>query len=355
MIKLSNLDIEHLIESKQSFALYRLPKEQKGYFFEGEALKMLSSLKELDGEEGFLFAPFDINEESKPLLLIKGDSKALELDCYSSTSYTLARETNYNEQKSKANYTNDFLKFKEALEQDKFKKLVLARSKDLSFQEKLEPKKLFAKACQQYESAYCYLVYTPISGLWLGASPECLLSSEGQDCSTVALAGTQTLKDKSDKLVWSEELQEEQDCVLKFIEESLRSFGIKIKQSEAYTISAGHLAHIKTDISFRLNTPQEMTQVLEQLHPTPALCGLEQKQAQDFILKNENLERSYYGGFFGLINSESSKLYVNIRCMQMLDPKTIRLYAGGGLLKASKLEKEWQETEAKMKTMQKIL
>lgn len=35
--------------------------------------------------------------------------------------------------------------------------------------------------------------------------------------------------------------------------------------------------------------------------------------------------------------------------------KTCRLYAGGGLLKESTEENEWQETEAKLDTMRQLL
>ncbi len=358
MVKFTDLDIHHLVATKQSFALYSLPNEQEAYFLQGEEFRTMHSLQGLEGEEGFIFAPFEI-KDTNPLLLIKGKVKTLELNYDRQNGKAeKAHPTDSSDetQEDRRKYTQDFFKFKEALEQNQFKKLVLARSKDLSFQDNLDIKDLFANTCQHYQSAYCYLVYTPISGLWLGASPECLLTREGNNCSTVALAGTQVVGNLAKELIWSEKLKEEQSYVSKFIEEALQCLGIKIKQSKAYTISAGHLAHIKTDISFQISKAQDITQVLERLYPTPALCGLPKDEAKAFILANESLERRYYGGFFGFINAkESCKLYVNIRCMQILSAQSLRLYAGGGLLKASELEEEWQETEAKMKTMLKVL
>jgi isochorismate synthase len=47
-------------------------------------------------------------------------------------------------------------------------------------------------------------------------------------------------------------------------------------------------------------------------------------------------------------------LYVSLRCMQLCQDECF-LYAGGGLLKDSQLEQEWQETEAKMQTMRNLL
>ena len=47
-------------------------------------------------------------------------------------------------------------------------------------------------------------------------------------------------------------------------------------------------------------------------------------------------------------------LYVSLRCMN-IEGNRYHLYAGGGLLKDSQEEQEWQETEAKLETMRNIL
>ena len=73
-----------------------------------------------------------------------------------------------------------------------------------------------------------------------------------------------------------------------------------------------------------------------------------------FILRSEHLSRSYYSGFSGRIGDGRAMLYVTLRCMQ-LSRTVCRLYAGGGLLKESIEENEWQETEAKLDTMRQLL
>jgi isochorismate synthase len=47
-------------------------------------------------------------------------------------------------------------------------------------------------------------------------------------------------------------------------------------------------------------------------------------------------------------------LYVSLRCMNIEDG-VCHLYAGGGLLRDSIFEQEWDETEAKMETMKKLI
>ena len=46
-------------------------------------------------------------------------------------------------------------------------------------------------------------------------------------------------------------------------------------------------------------------------------------------------------------------LYVNLRCMRLFD-KSADLYAGGGILQSSDLETEWEETNAKLRTMEAL-
>ncbi len=98
-----------------------------------------------------------------------------------------------------------------------------------------------------------------------------------------------------------------------------------------------------------------MGDLLKRLHPTPAVCGLPKEKAYRFIQENEGYDRQYYSGFIGWLEPEGkSDLYVNLRCMNILSDRLV-LYAGSGLLLSSEPESEWQETEAKMQTMRRLL
>ena len=95
--------------------------------------------------------------------------------------------------------------------------------------------------------------------------------------------------------------------------------------------------------------------MLALLHPTSAVCGLPKEPALQFILENEGFDRSYYSGFLGPVNSATgTHLYVNLRCMELLEKEAI-LYAGAGITAESNPEKEWQETQHKMQTMRRVL
>jgi isochorismate synthase len=120
-------------------------------------------------------------------------------------------------------------------------------------------------------------------------------------------------------------------------------------------VRAANLVHLRSDFTFTLYNNARVGDVLQLLHPTPAVCGLPKKEAYGFILDNEHTPRLYYSGFMGPLNLSSvTHLYVSLRCMQITN-SLYRLYAGGGLLKDSVEEQEWMETEAKMETMRRVL
>lgn len=125
-----------------------------------------------------------------------------------------------------------------------------------------------------------------------------------------------------------------------------------------YTVRAGDLVHLRSDIRFSLNNSEHLGDLINALHPTPAVCGMPKAATRDFILQNESGERSYYSGFTGLIDpTGDTRLFVTLRCMQIeggTDSVAYRLYAGGGLLKDSECQSEWEETEAKMNTMRQL-
>ena len=136
--------------------------------------------------------------------------------------------------------------------------------------------------------------------------------------------------------------------------------------SKPYSIKAGNIWHIKTDISGVLNSDFSLEQVIGLLHPTPAVCGLPKEKSKAFILENENYDRSFYTGFLGELNSSfttdpvSSDLFVNLRCMQIESASEHEmtkayLYMGCGITKDSIPVKEWSESINKSMTMKKIL
>jgi len=339
--------IDNLLTRDKCFAIYRLPEEEEIHFVmqESGSPVLLYDIEELNDREGFVFAPFRITKEC-PILLIRPDVTELS-DVFNAETKPMA--AGKDESYSEADYQQSFEIFLKSLTEGKHEKLVLSRTKSISRSESFSPGRAFMEACRKYIYSYVYLFHTPKSGTWMGSTPEILLSGEGSDWKTIALAGTQFSPSKC--VEWDEKNRKEQELVSFYIKERLASIGVIPSVQGPYTVKAGDLVHLRTDFLFSLPDKKAQGSLLKLLHPTPAVSGLPKESAYRFILENEGYDRRYYSGFLGLLNSSGkSDLYVNLRCMS-IGKDYLTLFAGGGLLASSTLEEEWKETEYKLRTM----
>lgn len=363
--------IDALIQQKQPFAVYRLPGEKVPRLLtqtEG-AVRLLFDLKDLNGQRGFVIAPFRVSEES-PIVLIQterqGRPLSLEIDgseVGEDMAKRMQKEDLAEQQLGKESflttsseeYAACFHSFISALRDGTFDKLVLSRSLTIGKSPDFSPSAVFRAACRRYVHSYIYLCYTPQTGVWLGSTPEIILSGEKDEWNTVALAGTQPLQNGELPQVWDEKNRKEQDYVASYIRRQLLSLGIHADENGPYPAYAGALSHLKTEFRFSLKDNESLGTLLKLLHPTPAVCGLPKEEAYQFILENEGYDRRYYSGFIGWLDPDGrTDLYVNLRCMH-IDHELLTLYAGGGLLASSELNDEWLETEKKLQTMKRII
>ncbi|MBC8595148.1 isochorismate synthase [Oscillospiraceae bacterium N12] len=346
-------EINGFIRRGISFAIFHLPGSpvvNLAIQSEG-SVRLFYDIEELNGKEGFVIAPFKINRQC-PLVLIKPD---IEVEVEFDRDKHLDMHSSELQTSPTANYSANFDVFINALQEKRFDKLVLSRSQDFDIESGFSPADVFFRASLTYVHSYVYLCYTPYTGVWLGSTPEVILSGEGDDWNTVALAGTQSLQNGQLPQEWDDKNRKEQEYVASYVRNQLETFGIRPIESGPYPAYAGALSHLKTDFKFSLPDNKRLGTLLDLLHPTPAVCGLPKEAAYRFILENERHDRCYYSGFVGMIAPDKkTDLYVNLRCMN-IDTGKLTLYAGGGLLATSDLEDEWQETEKKMLTMLRMV
>ena len=362
--------IDCLTRSQLSFALYRLPWTDECYFILQASGKVetLKDIAELNGKKGFVIAPFQQTEEH-PLVLIQPDVTAYDWDeigqAISSSEYadailTCKRQptppmTPLNEEERYERYEAAFNRFIEPLQKKKFKKLVLSRPAFCPIDEYFSPLDTFVKACNSYPRMMIYLCHTPVTGTWMGSTPEILLSGQGMNWNTVALAGTMPVENGMEQSEWSIKNQEEQALVAEYVRKIVKKHGRKMMEKGPYTARAGQLVHLKTDFLFQLKGTGFLGDLLKELHPTPAVCGLPKEEAYQFIPENEGYDRRYYSGFVGWMDPDGqTDIYVNLRCMEIRSTE-VKLYAGGGILPSSEVRAEWEETSQKMKTMRNLI
>lgn len=362
--------LDCLTHSRLGFALYRLPWTDECHLVlqtSGD-VEQLADIRELNKKKGFVMAPFRISEEHPPVL-IRPDvtaydwneiSEALSSpECADALLTGPGRQSGpsplVSEETDKEQYIRAFGRFIAPLQEKRFRKLVLSRSSAGPVGDDFSPVATFVRACNKYPRMMIYLCHTPASGTWMGSTPEILLSGHGKEWHTVALAGTLPMQGEVMPTNWDKKNREEQDCVADYIRRIVKKFGNKMTEKGPYTARAGQLVHLKTDFYFLLKNTDHIGDLLQELHPTPAVCGLPKEETFRFIPENEGYDRSYYSGFTGRLDTEGhTDIYVNLRCME-IKPGKVLLYAGGGMLASSEIESEWVETEDKMDTMRNIL
>lgn len=344
-------DLEHHILEQKAFAVYRLPGAQTPCFLSAGEVALLHDLEELDRQSGFVIAPFH-TDAAHPVALLRGEAHPLP------TAVPAAEETAHRKEEHRApaaDYALRFEKFASALHAGCYDKLVLSRSITLQRDGSISLMQTFLRACARYPDAYVFVCYTPQTGVWLGCTPEIILSGDGREWCVVALAGTQPASDRELPRHWSDKNREEQAYVAAYIRDLLLRAGYTPSAQGPYTVRAGRLAHLKTEFRFTMPDNTRLGSLLRRLHPTPAVCGLPKEQAWEFILRNEGYDREYYSGFVGMLSPAGrTDLYVNLRCMKISD-NSLQLFAGGGLIVSSELDDEWQETENKLQTMRSII
>lgn len=347
------------------FACFRLPSEGRTVREIGlrhEARVVATTAEELRERKhlaGFLRAPFAVTTET-PMLWIeeeqgKQGARALQLAECDEAQLESFPPVAPIPQALPDSYRTTFARFMEHLEEGMAEKLVLAHRVELPSIATAQVVAAFDKALTHYPNAFVSLCYTPQPGLWLCATPEMLLRGDGTNWQTVALAGTMP-KQEGEPPIWSEKNQREHRYVQRFIGELLDREGIPYRALAVETTTTGSLQHLQARFALQLPDGYAPIALAERLHPTPAICGTPQRVAQRVILEEEPSGRSYYSGFLGWYEPEQSvDLFVQIRCLQLLPEQALRLYAGGGIVRGSSLESEWQEVLHKLSAIHSLI
>jgi isochorismate synthase len=341
-------------EQQLPFVLFCKPDSDRivGVFQKNDHLYFLENFE----EKGFVFAPFDAEE----IPFIPLEHSDVYVDSVNLSDYFFEKKTSTINSAISNDFFEDLVaKAVKAIKENKFSKVVLSRKEEIAIPH-FEIEIIMNKMISLYSNAFKYCFFHPKIGTWLGATPEQFLKTNGNVLKTVALAGTQ-LVTSSITIIWNDKEKIEQQLVTDFIVNSLEGLVKEITISSPYSVKAGNLWHIKTDILAQLKSKKSIKKIILALHPTSAVCGLPKKEAKEFILQNEGYNREYYSGFLGELNIDfitfrtlQTDLFVNLRCMKTMKNKA-HLFVGCGITKDSNPVDEYMETVNKSMTMKKII
>ncbi len=336
----------HYLEKKQPFVLFVKPNQTivKGYF---QKDNLLHTAHNFD-VEGFIFTSF--NQEEKYLFSAK-NCEIIQENYLDRSDYKIDNQIFKYNTIDKIYFEKLVKKALKSIQNKNFTKVVISRN-EIVKTESFDVFATFQKILHLYKNTFRYIWYHPLVGLWMGATPELLCKIKDNHLQTVSLAGTQPI---TENIVWKTKEIEEQQIVTQYITEKLTIFSKKVSYTEPQTIQAGAILHLKTYISAVLNPSTTLSNIVDVLHPTPAVCGFPTYLTQKFIQENEGYKRRFYTGFLGEISAKNTaEFYVNLRCLEVLTD-AVKLYVGCGITADSNPELEFLETHNKTFTLKKTL
>lgn len=241
------------------------------------------------------------------------------------------------------------------IESGEIEKVVLAREVVVRSGSAHNPAAIFAAIREGFPSCFNFCVGTP-EAAFIGASPELLVRCAGRSVSTVGLAGsTRRSSDPAvddhlaQKLLSSSKDRDEQALVVAGIVKALSRLSVWVEASEdPEIVKVANIQHLATPVVAQLSQPRTAIELAGILHPTPAVGGEPWKRAKRVMDDVEGLDRGWYAGPVGWMDSSGDGEFCVALRSALLRDRDAHLFAGVGVVADSEPASELAETEIKL-------
>ncbi|WP_406350254.1 isochorismate synthase [Streptomyces sp. NBC_00658] len=240
-----------------------------------------------------------------------------------------------------------------------FDKVVLARTLELTSPREPDLPAMLRRLARRDPAGYTFAVPSGPGRTLIGASPELLVARRGGLLTANPLAGSaQRSPDLAEDVRRAAALLEspkdlhEHAVVVAAVREALAPFCTRLEVPERPTlVRTAAMWHLSTTVTGELADPAvSALDLASALHPTPAVCGTPTEVARAVIAELEPFDRGPYTGMVGWQDADGDgEWVVTIRCAEA-EGRSLRLFAGAGVVAASSPEAETAETGAKFRT-----
>jgi len=240
-------------------------------------------------------------------------------------------------------------------------KVVLARDLVATTESAIDVRSLLLQLSMSYPSCWTFAV----DGL-VGSTPELLVRRTGDHVVSRVLAGT-TPRSRdavvdarhAAELLASGKDRVEHDLAVRSVADALGPFCSDLVVPRApEVVRLVNVQHLQTDVTGRLANGESALDLAAALHPTAAVCGTPTGKARSMIRELEGMNRGRYAGPVGWIDSRGDGAFgVALRCAQ-IDPndgRSLRMYAGCGIVSGSTPANELAEAQTKLLTIREAL
>lgn len=243
----------------------------------------------------------------------------------------------------------------EHIEAGRLRKVVLAQALEARLAGELSWPATLERLDERYPECHLFLV-EPATGsqAFLGATPEQLVSLQGRTVETAALAGTTgrgetPAEDEwlGDELLADEKNVHEHELVADAIRDQLSPFTASISTGERRIKRLATVQHLHTPMTAELASDHHVLDLVEALHPTPAVGGLPPDAALETIRETEPFDRGWYAAPVGWLDAAGNGTFAVALRSAVVNARRATLFAGVGIVADSDPDREWDEVQLK--------
>ena len=260
-----------------------------------------------------------------------------------------------NEPKDKKKWKNQVNQVLEKIEDGELRKIVLSRKVELIFTTDISIEPILKNLIGNYPECTLFIYHNGKSS-FIGASPETLAKFYDKEMHLEILAGSANRgtdqsndQELESKLLNSSKDLNEHNLAVNYVKECLEKSIESIEVSQPSIKKLKNIQHLSSTIDLNINEHNTFINIIGKIHPTPAVCGVPSDAALNFIKKIETHQRGLYAGLIGWFNFQfEGEMVLAIRSALVIGNRLIA-YAGCGIVKDSSPDKEFEETELKLK------
>jgi menaquinone-specific isochorismate synthase len=249
-----------------------------------------------------------------------------------------------------------------AIERGRFSKVVLARTLDVTTAGPVDPVDVVQQLWRQNPGTHVFLFEPRPGRPFLGAAPETVATLRRGVFHATAVAGSiargeseQESAKLAARLLASAKDREEQRIAREDMVARLTPLAEQIRaDEEPHVLALARIQHLESEIRARVQG-RTVLELLEALHPTPAVCGYPRDEALEFLRGEEPFDRGWYAGPVGFFDEEGNGAFAPALRSAVAHGRTWRLFAGAGIVAGSRPELEWAETGIKFEPVLRAL
>lgn len=242
----------------------------------------------------------------------------------------------------------------EDLRQKRLTKVVAARFVEVDFDRAPSPADVLTSLAVEREASTRFAFFRGES-VFLGATPERLVTKRHLNVETAAVAGTVwPSPDDSTTGIghFSEKERTEHGPVLDAILSVLEPLCSEVHYDPTPHVCAQrHVLHLRSIVTGKLHLPLHVATLVGQLHPTPAVAGTPTRTALEWIAEHEPFERGLYAGPVGWFDTSGDGQFDVALRSGLLRDRSLCLFGGAGIVPGSLADREFDETSQKMQVL----